>query len=109
MGRRDDKKTEITEVTIFGREYPLHSDKSGDYTRNVAAYVDKRMYEIASAQNLADPMRIAILAAMDIADRLLKQRGEREDNVTKTSEAMTRLAGVLDKDSESDDAETQTT
>ena len=61
MERRDDKKTEITEVTIFGREYPLHSDKSDDYTRSVAQFVDKRMYEIASEQNLADPTRIAIL------------------------------------------------
>tara|TARA_B100001123_G_C15310448_1_gene1024145 strand:- start:2307 stop:2636 length:330 start_codon:yes stop_codon:yes gene_type:complete len=105
--RRDDKKTEITEVTIFGREYPLHSDESDDYTRNVAQFVDKRMYEIASEQNLADPTRIAILAAMDIADRLLKKRNARAVGEDRTSQAINRLANVMEKDTDSGNAETQ--
>ena len=107
MERRDDKKTEITEVTIFGREYPLHSDKSDDYTRSVAQFVDKRMYEIASEQNLADPTRIAILAAMDIVDRLLKKRNARAVGEERTSQAITRFADIMEKDTDSGDAETQ--
>ena len=107
MERRDDKKTEITDVTIFGREYPLHSGESDDYTRSVAQFVDKRMYEIASEQNLADPMRIAILAAMDIADQLLRNRDVREDGAGRMSQAMNRLAHIVEKVEDTADAETE--
>ena len=107
MDRRDDKKTEITDVTIFGREYPLHSEESNDYTRSIAQFVDKRMSEIASEQNLADPMRIAILAAMDIADELLRKRDAREDGAGRMSQAITRLAHIVEKDEDTADAETE--
>ena len=65
------------------------------------------MYEIASEQNLADPTRIAILAAMDIADRLLKKRNARAVGEEWTSQAITRLADIMEKDTDSGDAETQ--
>ncbi len=91
-----DKSSEITHVTIFGREYPLSSQESADYASQIADFVDRKMTEIASQQNLADPTRVAIMAAMDIADQLLRRQGQREAESERAAKAVQRLGRFLD-------------
>ena len=87
---------ETTDVTIFGRQYPVQSRESSEYTRRVANFVDRRMSEIASQQKLAEPTKIAIIAALDIADRLLKYRSGREAAGRQAERAAARLTMLLD-------------
>ncbi len=87
---------ETTDVTIFGRQYPVQSRESSEYTHRVAELVDRRMTEIASQQKLADPTKIAIIAALDIADRLLKYRSGREAAGRQAEQVATRLTMMLD-------------
>ena len=87
---------ETTDVTIFGRQYPVQSRESSEYTRRVAELVDRRMTEIASQQKLADPTKIAIIAALDIAERLLKYRSGREAAGRQAEHVATRLTMMLD-------------
>ncbi len=97
MGERDEKRSEITTVTILGDEYLLHSDKSSDYTLRIADFVDRRMVETASEQNLADPTRVAIMAAMDIADQILRHRDRRKTERERATAALQRLGQYLDQ------------
>ena len=89
-------RNETTSVTIFGRQYPVLSRESSDYTRRVADLVDRRMTEIASQQKLAEPTKIAIIAALDIADRLLKYRTGREEAGRQAEQVAARLTMLLD-------------
>ena len=88
---------ETTLVTIYGRQYPVQSVESSEYTRRVAELVDRRMKEIASQQKLAEPTKIAIIAALDIADRLLKYRAGREAAGRQAEQAAARLTMMLDR------------
>ena len=54
-------------VNIFGTEYPVKGDADPDYIEEVAAYVDAKMTEVASAEHLD------ILHA-DTHDRDLEER-----------------------------------
>ncbi len=57
-----------TRVSIYGEELGIRSSASPEYTRRVAAFVDKVMKQVAKATKLTDVHRIAILAAMSITD-----------------------------------------
>ena len=74
MAEAERNEPRITNVTIFGREFPLSSEESPEYTLRVADFVDRKMSEIASEQNLGDPTKVAIMTALDIADQLLRRK-----------------------------------
>lgn len=74
----ESKKTTIT-VNIFGGEYNLKADTDSDYMKNVAKYVDERMKEVAEKFSLGSPIKVAILAAVNIADELFQERKARQD------------------------------
>ena len=54
-------------VTIFGDQYSLASDESGESIVQAATIVDTLMKEIAQHSKIADPKKIAVLAALQIA------------------------------------------
>ncbi len=64
-------------VTIFGSEYKIKG-ADPDYIQNVAAYVDAKMRELERRLAAGTPVRIAILASLNIADELFRERAERD-------------------------------
>src|ERR1700748_601735 len=72
---------ESIRVTIFNQTYSLRS-ATGDreYLRRVAQLVDERMRSIASQLAVHDVGKVAVLAALNLADELevLKDSFERE-------------------------------
>jgi cell division protein ZapA len=75
-------------VEIFGTEYRIKGDANGDYIKQVAGLVDERMRQIAEASMTGAVAKIAILAAVNIADELLKERLARESAMDKLSERL---------------------
>ena len=61
-------------VSIFGRDYNIRGDSNSEYIRTVAAHVDSVMRDIADKTGSLSASRIAILAALNIADEMLKER-----------------------------------
>ena len=57
-------------VNIFGAEYVLKATENQDEIIKIAAYVDQKMKEIDRSQNLNSNMKLAILAALNIAEEL---------------------------------------
>ncbi len=66
-----EKKTSVT-VTIGGDEYSLRSDRSEDYTRAVAAHVDRSLSEVRALGNIVESQKAAILTALAITDELFQ-------------------------------------
>lgn len=64
-------------VTIFDQPYRLRSGRGGDeHVRRVASLVDERMREVAAHARSLDMTRIAVLAALNIADELESLRAD---------------------------------
>ena len=69
-----------TPVTIFGRTYSLRGGGDPAHLHRLASEVDRRMREVADATGTADTLKVAILAALNIADDYLRNRRAGVDN-----------------------------
>jgi cell division protein ZapA len=94
-----DAKYEPAEVEIFGQTYSVRGDGDPNYLMELARLVDSRMREVAAQVATVDPMKIAILAALNIADEFSRYRKQREDAagiwIEKTEEISERLNKVI--------------
>ena len=86
-------------VEIFGQSYNVRGEGDPDYLAELARFVDSRMREVAAQVATVDPMKIAILAALNIADEFSRYRKERENAtgawIEKTEELSDRLSKVM--------------
>jgi cell division protein ZapA len=63
-----DTEDGATAVTIFGRTYHLRGGAPPESLKRLADVVDRKMMEVAQATGTADTLRLAILAALNLAD-----------------------------------------
>ena len=64
-------------VQIFGQTYSIQGDLDARYVQKLAKYVDEKMQAIADATATVDTQKIAVLAALAIADELHSVKRER--------------------------------
>ncbi len=57
-------------VVIYDQEYKMRSDLDPEYIRKLAEYVDGKMRSIASRTQVVDSLRVAVLAALNLADEV---------------------------------------
>ncbi len=89
-----DKKT-VVKVTIGGDEYTLKSDRTTEYTRTVAQYVDGALKEVLSSGAIVEAHKAAILAALAITDELFVERRAASEMADRLTELSTNLCRVL--------------
>ena len=68
------QKTRTT-VRIAGKDYTIASFDSEEYVNRVAAHVDRKMSELAAATKLP-AAQLAVLAAVNATDDMMKSRDE---------------------------------
>lgn len=89
-------------LEIYGQTYTVRTDADTDYLLAIAQYVDERMNKIAQGSLTVDSLRVAVLAAIHIADELhqLKKRYESLDEqlAVRSSEVASVLDQYLRKD-----------
>ena len=68
-------------VEIFDQAYNLRGSDP-EYILKLAEYVDAKMRAVAEATNTIDTVRLAVLAALNIADEyhMMKKRGDNGSN-----------------------------
>lgn len=64
-------------VEIFDQAYNLRGSDP-EYILKLAEYVDAKMRAVAEATNTIDTVRLAVLAALNIADELFAQRARQQ-------------------------------
>ena len=84
-------------VEIYNQTYNIRSDGDSEYLLKLAEFVDSRMREISSGTLTVDSLKVAILAALHIADELhrLQQTHEQADEQLATRSA--ECAEMLDR------------
>jgi len=76
-------------VEIFGQTYAIRGDLDEAYVHKLAAFVDEKMHAIAAGGATVDTQKVAVLAALAIADELhsiQKDRGDREELMREQAE-----------------------
>ncbi len=84
-------------VEIYNQTYNIRSDGDTEYIIQLAEFVDSRMREISSGTLTVDSLKVAILAALHVADELhrLKHLHEQADAQLATRSA--ECAEMLDR------------
>jgi cell division protein ZapA len=79
-------------VEIFGQTYYIAGDLDEAYVQKLARYVDEKMNAVAQATHTVDTVKVAVLAALAIADELHAKRpkvaasGEADDELRERAE-----------------------
>jgi cell division protein ZapA len=82
-------------VTIFGQRYTLRSEGAAGEIEALAADVDARMREAAAGLSGAPADRVAILAALNLADELARERRARTEEGERQETRVGRLLTLL--------------
>ncbi len=94
------KGTTSVDVEIFGSVYHVRGEQNPEYLRKLAKVVDGKMRDISRHVPVVDSGKIAILAALNLADELLQcnnhQEGERVEMMEKVEELTGLLTEALD-------------
>ncbi len=89
------RETGNVTVRIYGQDYTLRGAADADYVHKIARYVDQRMSEVASGTSGGSPARVAILAAINIADELFRQQEEGLETLISVEDQSLRLSQLL--------------
>ena len=82
-------------VSIVGEEYPIRTERSAEFTRAVADYVDRTIRSVLGSGTVIETQKAAILAAMKITDELFREREEREELADEIRSLSTELKRLL--------------
>ncbi len=63
----------ILEIEIYGQNYKIRvkGEEDEEYIGHLTSLVDQKMHEVAVKSKSADAVKVAVLAALNIADELL--------------------------------------
>ena len=84
-----------TEVMIFGKVYHLRGERKPEELRRLARLVDAQMREIAPDPAHTDAMKVAVLAAINLADEVERFRQGFEEREGHLETVSARLSAVL--------------
>jgi cell division protein ZapA len=107
--KEDDKKdASLVPVVIFGQTYKVRAEENSAYIEDLARYVDTKMKTIAEASGTTEALKVAILAALNIADEFFKleeaQKVSRTELLSATEEVLDVLEGSLREPTETSPA-----
>jgi len=68
--------SKVVQVDIHGQRYAVRSDLDPQYINDLALFLDDRMQSAARELSSADPLRIAVIAALNIVDELHRARAD---------------------------------
>ena len=84
-------------VEIYNQTYNIRSDGDTEYIIQLAEFVDSRMREISSGTLTVDSLKVAILAALHIADELHRLKNMHEQADSQLASRSAECAEMLDR------------
>jgi cell division protein ZapA len=91
-----DAQNASVRVEIFDQAYNLRGSDP-EYILKLADYVDAKMRAVASATNTIDTVRLAVLAALNIADEFHLLRKKIDSGATDYQKRAHQLVHALDQ------------
>lgn len=84
-------------VEIYNQTYSIRSDGDNAYIEDLAEYVDAKMREISSGTMTVDSLKVAILAALHIADEYYQLRSTQAQNDAQLATRSSECSEMLDR------------
>jgi len=87
----------VISVEIQGQRYPIRSTLDHEYVARLASYVDEKMQAAADSTPTGDALRLAVLAALNVADELFRCRAADRARTGEIAERAGELDRLLDR------------
>ena len=88
-----DDAERIVPVVIHGQRYPVKSALNPAYVAELAAYVDEKIRVASDENQTNDSLRVAVLAALNLADEVFRYRQDR----AQSAGAIASRAGEIER------------
>ena len=88
-----DETPRVVTVEIMGQRYPIRSALDLEYISDLASYVDEKIQSVTERSTGGDTVRVAVLAALNIADEYFRIR----DADASLSDDALRRAGEIER------------
>jgi cell division protein ZapA len=89
--------TGIVPVQIRGQRYPIRSNLDPRYIAELASYVDEKMRAAAESSPTTDALRLAVLAALNIADEYFRCQENHQLGRGTLAERTNRIEELVDQ------------
>ena len=83
-------------VEIYNQTYNIRSDGDNEYIMRLAEYVDSKMREISSGTLTVDSLKVAILAALHIADEFHQLKSQQQQTDAQLASRSAEMTEMLD-------------
>src|SRR6266508_848943 len=87
----------VIPVEIHGQRYPIRTTLDQEYVVRLASYVDEKIRAAADSTPTGDSLRLAVLAALNIADELFRCRDVTQARNGELAERAGELERLLDR------------
>jgi cell division protein ZapA len=90
----DQHASRVVTVEIHGQQYPIRSGLDPAYVAQLATYVDEKMRLAARESPAGDTLKLAVLAALNIADeyfRVIDDERRQNDQVAHRAAELERM------------------
>src|SRR5215212_11879108 len=104
---KSDSAEQSIRVEIYNQNYSIRSDGDNEYIMDLADYVDGKMRDIASGTLTVDSLKVAILAALHIADEYHQLKNAQAQTDAQLGSRSSECAEMLDRILKYKDAATQ--
>ena len=89
-------ESRVIHVEIHGQRYPIRSGLDAQYVTELAAFVDERMRKAATECPACDTLKIAVLAALNVADEYFRLSDAAQDRHTSLKDRASELERMVD-------------
>lgn len=86
----------VVSVEILGQRYPIRSPLDAAYVADLASYVDEKIRSTADITPTTDTVRLAVLAALNIADEYFHARDSERGRRDQVIDRVSRLERLID-------------
>ena len=93
----DNKSFSVINVEIHGQRYPIRSQLTSTYVTELANYVDTKMTVAEEETKTGDSHRVAVLAALNIADQYFNCRRSDKNTNYELEKRVAAIELILDR------------
>jgi cell division protein ZapA len=91
------KEPQSIRVVIYDQEYFMRGDLNQEYIQKLAQYLDTKMRSIAERTRTVDTLRVAMLAALNVADEYHQLKARYEEVTQHLDQKAGEYSNALDE------------
>jgi cell division protein ZapA len=91
------KEPQSIRVVIYDQEYFMRGDLNQEYIQKLAQYLDTKMRSIAERTRTVDTLRVAMLAALNVADEYHQLKARYEEATQNMDQKIGEYTNALDE------------